>query len=168
MIKYSLHCDQGHEFEAWFGGNQDFEEQRSRALLSCPVCTSTNIEKSLMAPNVITRKGKTASPPADDGEQADSGSTPTAAIPPAPHVPAALASNSAQQALVKAVKELRNHIEANTEDVGKQFAEEARKIHYEESDARGIRGEATPAEVKELEEEGIEIAMLPQLPKQHN
>ncbi|MEQ8824186.1 MAG: DUF1178 family protein [Filomicrobium sp.] len=167
MIKYTLHCEEGHEFEAWFGGNQDYENQKSRALLSCPVCTSTKVEKSLMAPNVITRKGKTPTLPTEANEAA--AASPAPSTPPqATHVPAALASSAAQKALVNAVRELRSHIEANTEDVGKDFAEEARKIHYRETDARGIRGEATPSEVKDLEEEGIEIAMLPKLPDEHN
>lgn len=164
MIKYTLHCANNHEFEAWFGGSQDFEQQKARSLLRCPVCANEEIEKSLMAPNVVTHKGKTTSLPATTTEPPAA----TGAKEETSEVYTPLSNTAAQEAFAGLVREIRKHVEATTEDVGKQFAEEARKIHYEETEARGIRGEATAKEVSELQEEGIEIALLPSLPDEHN
>lgn len=165
MIKYALRCSHAHEFEAWFNSSKAFEEQKSGGLLGCPVCGDSSIEKTLMAPNVVTSKAKAKSPATHAVGTPPSG--------PAPPVPSSAAyappSTPPDQArLVEAMRELRKKIEAATEDVGPKFAEEARKIHYSEVEPRGIRGEATSQEVQDLEEEGIAIAPLPRLPDDHN
>ena len=164
MIKYKLHCANEHEFEAWFGGSQDFEQQKTKSLLRCPVCASEQIEKSLMAPNVVTTKGKS---PKREPSPAEPGAA-SVATNKHSEVFSPLATDRAQEAFVQLVRQLRNHVESTTEDVGKKFAEEARKIHYEEAEARGIRGEATAKEVHDLQEEGIDISLLPALPDDHN
>ncbi len=164
MIKYKLHCTNDHEFEAWFGGSQDFEKQKAKSLLRCPVCASERIEKSLMAPNVVTTKGKSP-------KRVPSSAEPNAApVSGNEHsqVVAPLAADPAHEAFAGMVRQLRKHVEQTTEDVGQKFAEEARKIHYEEAEARGIRGEATAKEVHDLQEEGIDISLLPSLPDDHN
>ncbi len=142
MIRYSLTCDNAHEFEGWFSESADFDRQVASGFLTCPVCNSAAISKLLMAPSVSTARKK-------DEMQT-------------------LAMDAARkQALVK-LKEAVDAIKANAEDVGTEFPEEARKIHYGEADARGIIGKATPDEAQALVEEGIEIAAIPVLPDDIN
>ncbi|AGB72599.1 MULTISPECIES: DUF1178 family protein [Rhizobium] len=142
MIRYSLTCDNAHEFEGWFSESADFDRQVASGFLTCPVCNSGAISKLLMAPSVSTARKK-------DELQT-------------------LAMDAARkQALVK-LKEAVDAIKANAEDVGTKFPEEARKIHYGEADARGIIGKATPDEAQALVEEGIEIAAVPVLPDDIN
>ena len=142
MIRYSLSCDNAHEFEGWFSESADFDRQVASGFLTCPVCNSGAISKLLMAPSVSTARKK-------DELQT-------------------LAMDAARkQALVK-LKEAVDAIKANAEDVGTKFPEEARKIHYGEADARGIIGKATPDEAQALVEEGIEIAAIPVLPDDIN
>ncbi|MBB3385724.1 DUF1178 family protein [Rhizobium sp. WW22] len=142
MIRYSLTCDNAHEFEGWFSESADFDRQVASGFLTCPVCNSGAISKLLMAPSVSTARKK-------DELQT-------------------LAMDAARkQALVK-LKEAVDAIKANAEDVGTKFPEEARKIHYGEADARGIIGKATPDEAQALVEEGIEIAAIPVLPDDIN
>lgn len=142
MIRYSLHCDNAHEFEGWFSESADFERQKSSGFLSCPVCGSLAVTKVLMAPSVSTARQKEAVQ--------------------------ALAANEVQKEALTKLKEAVVAIRANSEDVGKRFPEEARKIHYGEAEARGIIGEASLTDVKALVEEGIEIAPLPVLPDDVN
>ncbi|KUO58345.1 MAG: hypothetical protein APF80_15200 [Alphaproteobacteria bacterium BRH_c36] len=163
MIKYALRCANQHEFEVWFNSIAAYDEQRHARQLRCPVCDSDGIEKALMAPSVVTTKGKTRTVPAAGAEQ------PSAASPvPASgaYVPVATAPPPAK--VIEFLREMRSFVEAHTEDVGKAFAEEARKIHYEEAEPRGIRGEATTSELRELDEEGITVAALPRLPEDQN
>jgi len=142
LIRYSLTCDNAHEFEGWFSESADFDRQVASGFLTCPVCNSGAISKLLMAPSVSTARKK-------DELQT-------------------LAMDAARkQALVK-LKEAVDAIKANAEDVGTKFPEEARKIHYGEADARGIIGKATPDEAQALVEEGIEIAAIPVLPDDIN
>ncbi|MBB3570340.1 DUF1178 family protein [Rhizobium sp. BK491] len=142
MIRYSLTCDNAHEFEGWFSESADFDRQVASGFLTCPVCNSGAISKLLMAPSVSTARKK-------DELQT-------------------LAMDAARkQALVK-LKEAVDAIKASAEDVGTKFPEEARKIHYGEADARGIIGKATPDEAQALVEEGIEIAAIPILPDDVN
>lgn len=142
MICYSLTCDNAHEFEGWFSQSADFERQKESGLLSCPVCGSAAVSKLLMAPSVSTGRKK---------EELQM-----------------LAMDTARQEAMTKLKEAVAAIKANSEDVGTQFPEEARKIHYGEADARGIIGQATPDEAQALIEEGIEIAALPVLPDDVN
>lgn len=151
MIRYRLHCDAEHEFEAWFGSSAAFEKQRKKRLVSCPECGSVKVEKSIMAPNVGVKGNKKADRVAVKAANATAAET-------AP-------SAAELQALLRRV---RQEVETNAEYVGPKFAEEARKIHYEETEARGIYGEASLEEAKSLADEGIEFMPLPRLPEEHN
>ncbi len=142
MIRYSLICENVHEFEGWFSEGADFDRQVASGFLTCPVCNSASISKSLMAPSVSTARKK---------EEMQT-----------------VAMDTARREAFLKLKEAVAAIKANSEDVGTRFPEEARKIHYGEADARGIIGQATPDEAEALVEEGIEIAALPVLPEDVN
>ncbi|RYC04488.1 DUF1178 family protein [Ciceribacter ferrooxidans] len=142
MIRYSLQCDNAHEFEGWFSESADYERQQALGLVTCPACGSATVSKLLMAPSVSTARKKEAA-----------------------H---ALAATVEQQEALQKLKEAVAAIRANSEDVGERFPEEARKIHYGEADARGIMGQASPADVRALVEEGIEVAPIPVLPDDVN
>lgn len=142
MIRYSLICDNAHDFEGWFSESADFDRQVETGFLTCPVCNSASVSKSLMAPSVSTARKK---------EQKQ-----------------AVAMDLAQKQVMAKLREAVASIKANAEDVGEKFPEEARKIHYGEADARGIIGQASPEEARSLVEEGIEIAPLPILPEDAN
>ena len=169
MIKYALRCTNAHEFEAWFNCSATYEEQRTAELLRCPVCETSQVDKALMAPSVVTHKGRTrpqpptdvAAAPEPSGPSADAGTGGSDTYTP-------VSSDPAHAKIGELLRQLRQHVEATTEDVGKRFAEEARKIHYEEAEPRGIRGEATAQEVEELQEEGVAVTPLPRLPDDHN
>ncbi|CDZ59997.1 DUF1178 family protein [Neorhizobium galegae] len=142
MIKYSLSCDNAHTFEGWFSESADFDRQVASGFLTCPVCNSASISKTLMAPSVSTARKK-------EEKQA-------------------MVMDLARQEAIAKLKEAVAAIRANAEDVGEKFPEEARKIHYGEADARGIIGQASLGEVRELLDEGIEIAPLPVIPEDAN
>jgi len=142
LIRYSLRCDNAHEFEGWFSESADFDRQVASGFLTCPVCNSGAISKLLMAPSVSTARKK---------EELQT-----------------LAMDTARKEALIKLKEAVDAIKANAEDVGTKFPEEARKIHYGEADARGIIGKATPDEAQALVEEGIEIAAIPVLPDDIN
>lgn len=147
MIRYTLECRKGHEFEAWFRSSSVYDEQVANGQVVCAVCGSKKVKKSLMAPNVATRSKKTvpvAQTPADEGH------------------------DSARRELMALMRKVRAEVEKTAEYVGPQFAEEARKIHHEEAPARGIYGEASPDDVRALREEGVEFYPLPKLPEDHN
>lgn len=146
MKVLNLRCAHDHDFEGWFASEEDFRDQTERGLLSCPLCDDRRITRLPSAPrlNLTTSRGSAAAP------------SPQPAAPAAPPVPVP----SMQVMWLNAVR----HVIANTEDVGQRFAEEARRIHHGEAEARGIRGQATREEAKALEEEGIEVAVLP-MPK---
>ncbi|ANK93347.1 MULTISPECIES: DUF1178 family protein [Rhizobium] len=142
MIRYSLTCDNAHEFEGWFSESADFDRQVASGFLTCPVCHSAAISKLLMAPSVSTARKK-------DERQT-------------------LAMDAMRREALQKLKEAVAAVKANSEDVGTKFPEEARKIHYGEADARGIIGQATVDEAQALVEEGIEIAAIPVLPEDVN
>ena len=142
MIRYSLSCDQSHAFEGWFASSADFDSQVASGFLTCPTCNSGAITKQLMAPSVSTARSKEAT--------------------------LALAVDAEKKEMLEKVKEIVAAIKANSDDVGDKFPEEARKIHYGETEARGIIGKASPDEVHALIEEGIGIAPLPVLPEDAN
>jgi hypothetical protein len=148
MIRYDLICEDGHEFDGWFSNSAAFDEQSRKGLVSCVHCGSTKVEKQLMAPGIPV-KGNRKSEPATK-----------------PILAATI--DPRQQKLVQMMRELRRAVEENAEYVGEKFAEEARKIHYEETEKRGIYGETTPQDAEELIEEGIEIHPLPILPEEGN
>ncbi len=150
MILYQLQCDSEHQFEAWFKDSQTYDKQAKRNLLTCPICGSTKVGKALMAPRI--NKSRNVSP----SIAGDS-------------VPAKGVNVSPQnEELRKKLKELRAEIEKNCDYVGDQFAEEARKIHYGEADAKNIYGEASLEDAKELVDEGVDFTPIPWLPKENS
>jgi len=156
MIRYALHCEKAHEFESWFPSSDSYEAQRSQGFVSCPVCGSTRIDKALMAPQVA-RRDRRPEPVAVAGPPVPA---------PLPE-PVAMVSPVEQELRAK-IRELREHLVKNADHVGDRFAEEARKIHYGETEHRSIYGQATPDEARELAEEGIEFHALPVLPDDRN
>jgi hypothetical protein len=147
MIHYDLICDQGHAFDGWFSNSAAYDEQAGRGLVTCTHCGSARVEKQLMAPGI----------PAKANRKADV----AAKVVSAPVDPRLAV-------MVQMMREMRRHVEENAEYVGGNFAEEARKIHYAEAETRGIYGEASPDEAKELIEEGIDVHLLPRLPEDGN
>ena len=153
MILYNLICEKHHEFESWFPSSAAYDKQAKRGLISCPSCGSAKVEKAIMAPR-LARKDKSRSvAPAEETAQASS--------------PVAMLSPQEQE-FRKKLKELREHLTANADNVGKKFPEEARKMHYGEVEHRSIYGEATAQDAKALHEEGIEFHPLPVLPEERN
>jgi len=162
MIRYALNCDRGHEFESWFQNSAAYDKQTKRALVTCPVCGSAKVEKAIMAPRLAN--GDTPEPPAAPPPAPVATTTP-----PAPAAKAQVAMVSPmERELRQKLKELRDHITKNANYVGPRFPEEARKIHYGETERRSIYGEASADEAKELHEEGIEFHPLPILPDDQN
>jgi hypothetical protein len=157
MIRYTLNCDQGHTFESWFANSAAYDKQAKRSLIACPVCNSTKVEKAIMAPR-LARKDKSS---------AINVTNETEAPGPAANAPVAMMSPQEQEFRAK-LKELRDHLVANADNVGKKFPEVARKMHYGEIEHRSIYGEASPQDAKELSEEGIEFHPLPALPDERN
>ncbi|MEL7028928.1 MAG: DUF1178 family protein [Pseudomonadota bacterium] len=133
MIKYSLICADNHEFEAWFRDSADYDSQAERKLVECPICGTLEVRKAIMAPS-IARGGSGA------GDKR---------------------MGEIQKEIAKAMTRARDYVEKNFDYVGDKFPEEARKIHYGETDERQIYGEASGAEVKELVDEGVPVAPVP-------
>jgi len=160
VIRYSLICNRGHEFESWFASSAAYDKQAKRGLIDCPLCGSTKVEKAIMAPR-LARKDKSGPiiAPAEE-----------VAAPPAPaETPTPVAMISPQEReFRKKLKELRDHLTSNADNVGKKFPEVACKMHYGEVEHRSIYGEASPKDAKELHEEGIEFHPLPVLPEERN
>jgi hypothetical protein len=163
MIRYALACEKGHAFESWFQSSAAYDKQVKRGLVTCPVCHSAKVEKTIMAPRVSGAKKRSAAP-------APEPSTPAQEPPaPAPEAPGPVAMVSPQEReLRKKLRELREHLVKNADYVGQKFPEEARKMHYGEIEHRSIYGEASPDQAKELHEEGIEFHPLPVLPDERN
>lgn len=160
MIRYALVCEKGHAFESWFADSAAYDKQAKRGLVSCPQCGSAKVEKAIMAPRLATSKKHKAPVEAPVTPQA-----PTPAE--APPAPVAMISPQEREFRAK-LKELRDHLVKNADHVGRQFPEEARKMHYGDIEHRSIYGEATPDEAKALAEEGIEVHPLPVLPDERN
>jgi len=152
----------GQEFESWFQSSEAFDKLLKHGQIACPACGSTSIDKALMAPNVKTTKGKERALPA-----------PLAAGPSAPGAgqtpqrPLAMLTPE-QRNFVEAMRKFREHVLSTSENVGRKFVEEARKIHYEESEPRSIHGEASLQDAKALAEEGIDVFPIPDLPDDRN
>ncbi|MCX8999978.1 DUF1178 family protein [Rhizobiaceae bacterium BDR2-2] len=142
MIRYALICESGHDFEGWFSGSADFDGQMQRGLVSCPVCGSLSVTKALMAPSVA---------PARKKEQRQT-----------------LAMDVARKEAMAKLKAAIAEVKASSEDVGERFPEEARRIHYGEAETRGIIGQASVEEARDLIEEGIAVAPLPVFPDDVN
>ncbi|MGI9410163.1 MAG: DUF1178 family protein [Hyphomicrobiaceae bacterium] len=156
MIRYQLQCEEEHGFEAWFRNSEAFDKQVKRKQVTCPECGSTKVSKAIMAPNVGVKANKKSTLPVP--------AAPTAQAP----EPADPRIAEARREVMAAMRKLRKSVEDNAEYVGPKFAEEARRIHYKEAEEKGIYGEASTDEVKELTEEGIEIYPLPVLPEDQN
>ena len=164
MIKYQLICDKSHEFEGWFGDSAAFESQQESGFLTCPVCGSADVRRALMAPNLASPKTRKT----DLAEQQPSTQPEPQPQPQAPQqASAALPPAAARkmQELMSEMRALQTRIREECRDVGNDFAEEARKIHYGEVEPEGIYGQATAEEREALDEEGIEIMDMPWLPK---
>ena len=150
MIRYDLVCEHAHEFDGWFDSNDAYEDQHKKGYVSCPVCGSVEIAKQLMAPGIPAKKNKLKAEPEKTQNLLASSQTPEV------------------KEFIKTVRKMRKEIEKSADNVGDNFAEEARKIHYKEAPARGIFGQATIGEAKELIEEGVEVMPLPSLPEDGN
>ena len=136
MIRYALICEHEHDFEGWFGASADFDDQQARGLIACPVCASKAVRKAIMAPAVAGTRRR-----AQDPSPAQS-----------------------HAMMMEAMGRLRRHVEETFDDVGDAFAAEARAIHEGRSEDRGIYGQATSAEARDLVEAGVPIAPLPPEP----
>jgi hypothetical protein len=163
MISFNLICDHRHGFEGWFNSSADYDDQQARGLVTCPYCDSANITKGLMTPNVAA---KSNTKPEKSGQNLT-----TTARSPAPmpqDMTAQITPEMAKAAAeaMAAMRQWQKTIEKECDNVGDAFAEEARKIHYGESDPRGIYGHTTDQEAEDLIEEGIAIAKMPWLPKE--
>ena len=141
MIRFSLGCQNDHSFDGWFRNSEDFEKQKKRGLIACPDCGSTGVEKALMAPSVSTGRKREKM---------------------------ALAMNAEQKKALAQLKALSEKLRENADYVGDKFAEEARKIHFGETDPRGIYGEATLEEAKGLAEDGVDFMPIPVFPDDRN
>lgn len=153
MIKYQLVCANDHTFDAWFRDSAAYDQQAGGGEILCPSCGTTEVSKALMAPNLARRKGADDAPKAPPPAEGVAAPAKPPAVPPQPAMVAA--------AMGQALRVLRAVVEKNCDYVGDKFAEEARKIHKGEAEARGIYGETTPEEAEELREEGVEFAAVP-------
>jgi len=159
MIRYNLRCDAGHAFESWFQSSSAYESQVKRKLVSCPACGSLKVEKAIMAPRIVGKKGRESAAPLPAPIE------PTEVLPPANSTPLLMAQ---ERELRAKLKELRDHIVKNADNVGESFPNEARKMHYGEIEHRPIYGEASPDEARALIDEGVEVSPLPVLPEDRN
>jgi hypothetical protein len=156
MIRYSLRCERGHAFESWFQSSMAYESQEKRKLVNCPACGSAKVERAIMAPQIVSKKRR------DSAE-------PTVASPADVTAPSSTPLMMAQERELRAkLKELRDHIVKNADNVGERFPVEARKMHYGDIEHRPIYGEASPDEARSLIEEGVEVSPLPVLPDDRN
>ena len=162
MIRYSLRCERDHTFESWFQDSSAYDSQVKRKLVSCPVCDSVKVEKAIMAPRIVGKKGRERTEPQPEAA-APPASTETAA--PAAPTPLVMAQ---ERELRAKLKELRDHIVKNADNVGERFPNEARAMHYGDKEHRPIYGEASPDEAKALVDEGIDVSPLPVLPEDRN
>jgi hypothetical protein len=173
MIRYRLQCPDDHQFDAWFANSAAYDTQAKRGLVSCAVCGATRIEKALMAPNVGTKGNKKADKARKSPGKPTDVTAPTEATEIAATNSVALTGEAAKRAavareLMALMRKVRAEVEAKADYVGPNFAEEARKIHYDEAPNRGIYGEATKRVVVELLDEGIDIMPLPDVPEDRN
>jgi len=138
MIKYNLICECGKSFESWFSSSAEYDVLKKKKLINCIYCESSLVKKTIMSPNLPSRSNK------------------------------APKKNKFDKNIKKQLLEFRRYIEKNCENVGDNFSREARKIHYDNKTSKGIYGQATEEETKELLEEGIEVASIPWVNKSEN
>ncbi len=176
MILYNLKCRKGHVFETWFRDSAAYDLQAEAGVIECPVCGSTEVEKAIMAPRVARSAGRNRAvtqvqeePAAKPALAATPEATPVAPVAVAGGAGTKAVRETAQSAKVRRVlQELRRHVEDNFDYVGPAFAEEARKIHYGETEERQIYGETSQEEAEELEEEGVSVRRIPWLPRENS
>ena len=137
MIRYALRCTAGHGFEGWFGSSADYDDQAARGLVDCPVCGSAQVSKAIMSPALSGTKA---------------------------HAEPEVAPARMREMFRRAAREVRRHVLSEFDDVGPRFAAEARAIHEGRAEDRGIYGQATPAEVTALHDDGVVVAPLPPEP----
>jgi hypothetical protein len=155
MIRYSLRCEKDHSFESWFQSSAAYDSQVKRKLVTCPACNSTKVEKAIMAPRIVSKKGRSKAPIAEAPAEAPANESTSLMM--------------AQERELRAkIKELRDHIVKNADDVGERFPNEARAMHYGDKEHRPIYGEASPEEARALVDEGVEVSPLPTLPEDRN
>jgi hypothetical protein len=162
MIRYNLRCERGHTFESWFQSSSAYESQEKRKLVNCPSCGSAKVERAIMAPQIVSKKGRERAPvPAETAD--------VAAATEVTAQPSSTPLLMAQERELRAkIKELRDHIVKNADNVGERFPNEARKMHYGDIEHRPIYGEASPEEARALIDEGVEVSPLPVLPDDRN
>jgi len=156
MIRYNLRCERGHAFESWFQSSQAYETQEKRKLVNCPSCGSAKVERAIMAPQIVSKKSRDRAAPAP--ASATEATTPAS-------TPLMMAQ---ERELRAKLRELRDHIVKNADNVGECFPNEARKMHYGDIEHRPIYGEASPEEARSLIDEGVEVSPLPVLPDDRN
>jgi hypothetical protein len=165
MIRYALACAEGHQFESWFQDSAAYDKQAKRGLVTCPHCGSAKVDKAIMAPRLSMTAKKRGKTPAPETTAPDV--TPAASPDTSDTAPVAMMSPQEREFRSK-LKELRDHLTKNADNVGGQFPEEARKMHYGEIEHRSIYGEASTEDARKLAEEGIEFHPLPILPDERN
>jgi len=138
MIKYNLICECGKTFESWFSSSNEYDLLKRKKLINCIYCESTSINKSIMAPNLSGKSNKV------------------------------LKKHKVEKKILKQLTDFRKYVEKNFKDVGNNFPQEARSIHYDKKTSRGIYGKATEEETNELLDEGIEISSIPWVKKTEN
>ena len=158
MIHYSLRCERGHTFESWFQSSSAYESQEKRKLVSCPSCGSVKVERGIMAPRIVSKKGR-------DNTAAAAAEVTSTEVTTTESTPLLMAQ---ERELRAKIKELRDHITRNADNVGERFPNEARKMHYGDIEHRPIYGEASPDEARALIDEGVEVSPLPVLPDDRN
>ena len=138
MIKYNLQCKCGKNFESWFASSAEYDSLKKKKFINCIYCNSTSIKKSIMSPNLPSKSNKN------------------------------FKKNEIERNIKNQLLNLRKYIEKNCKDVGENFTQEARNIHYNKKTSKGIYGKATPEQTAELLEEGIEISSIPWVNKKEN
>ena len=165
MIKYSLICEKGHEFESWFSDSDSYDTQAKRGFVECPFCQSKKVSKALMAPSVSTSRRRAAMRAPESGAAGEA--SPSAQ--PAESAPQPVALLDDKQKQMRAmIRDLHQKLTENSTDVGSGFSSEARKMHDGESPKRSIHGQATFEEARSLAEDGIAVLPLPSLPDEKN
>ena len=159
MIRYTLLCEKGHDFESWFRDSEAYDAQKRRKLVTCPICQSPKVEKTIMAPQVARKDRARHAPVQDAAAQA-----PVAV----PETAPAMLLGAKERELRALISEVREKILAVTDDVGDRFAREARAMAEGDTEERPIRGQATAQEWRELIEDGIGVLPLPDVPDDHH
>ncbi len=180
MKNFSLQCDNAHEFDGWFASRESLDDQIAKQLIECPYCASTDVKKMLSAPQLSTPKTRAKHnemPPTDSPAEGQAAlpsppagaPVPPTASPPAPPADILAAASHADAPNMTAMRMMLKHIQQTVtsqfKNVGDEFASEARKMHTGEIDAENIYGHCTEDERAELQDEGIDVFALPDLPK---